>query len=99
MNDDARLQARPDPITRFFGGSPLWVLVRLALLSLVVGVVLVALDLTPLALLDATVRFVERLFNLGWDTFGRLGRYFAAGAMVVLPIWLVLRLLDMTRGR
>ena len=41
---------------RFFGGNPALVLVRLAILSLIVGVVLAALGFSPLELIDSLAR-------------------------------------------
>ena len=43
----------PDPVTRFFGGPPLSVLFRLALISILVGVVLEALGFDPWNILDS----------------------------------------------
>jgi hypothetical protein len=43
--------------------------------------------------------FVERLWNMGFNALGRLGKYLVIGAMVVVPIWLVTRLLAMGRNR
>ncbi len=52
--EPAAIPARPaaaDPLTRFFGGSPLWVLAKLAMLSVVIGVLLAVLDLDVFAIL------------------------------------------------
>jgi hypothetical protein len=43
---------------RFFGANPALVLIRLAILSLVVGVVLAALGFSPFDLLDSLRRLV-----------------------------------------
>ncbi|WP_341990777.1 DUF6460 domain-containing protein [Azorhizobium sp. AG788] len=84
-------------ISRFLGGSPVSVLLRLVLLSVVVGVILAALGLDPANLLGSLRRFVESIFSLGFDTVERLWRYFLLGAVIVIPLWLVLRLLRMGR--
>jgi len=85
-------------LSRFLGGSPAQVLLRLVFLSFVVGIILSALDLDPLDLIHMAVEFVERLWNMGFHALGRLGSYLAIGAIVVVPIWLVTRLLAMGRG-
>ena len=83
----------PDPaLHRFFGGAPAAVLVRLAVLSLVVGALMVWLDIDPLSLVDAVQRLAQHVWGMGFGALRDLGRYMAAGALVVLPIWLLARL-------
>lgn len=86
-------------LTRFFGGPPLWVILRLIVFSIVVGIVLQWLDITPFALVDRVVGFVRRLVDRGFDAVRDIGSYLVVGAMVVVPVWLVMRVLGTTRGR
>ncbi|MCX2723648.1 DUF6460 domain-containing protein [Roseibium salinum] len=86
-------------LRRFLGGSPVQVLLRLVFLSFVVGIILAALNLDPLDLVTMAVQFVERLWNMGFQALGRLGNYLLIGAIVVVPIWLLTRLLAMGRSR
>lgn len=81
-------------VNRFLGGSPLGVLIRLILISLLVGVVLSALGLTPLSVVDFIVDFVQRIWNLGFDALGQFGDWIVLGATLVIPVWLVMRILD-----
>jgi hypothetical protein len=74
---------------RVLGGEPLSVVVRLIVLSIVVGVVMAVFGFSPLALLDAVRIAVLRVYNMGFDAFGWLLRYFLLGAVVVVPIWLI----------
>lgn len=85
-------------LTRLMGGSPGQVLLRLVFLSFVVGIILSAMNLNPLDIFDIAVRFVERLWQMGFDALGNIGRYFLLGAAVVVPIWLLLRVLAVGRG-
>ncbi|MGA0563120.1 DUF6460 domain-containing protein [Ancylobacter sp. VNQ12] len=82
---------------RWIGGSPLWVLVRLLLLSLVVGVILSALGLDPMNILSSLESLVRHLFSFGFDTVERLWRYIVLGAVIVIPLWLITRIAS--RGR
>jgi len=82
---------------RFLGGSPLRVLVQLTLLSLVVGVVFSGLGISPGDLIRWAVDGVRRVINMGFGAVEEAGAYLLGGAAVVLPIWLVLRLLAMGR--
>ncbi|MDF2995420.1 MAG: hypothetical protein K0R27_1057 [Xanthobacteraceae bacterium] len=78
-------------VARWMGGSPIWVLVRLALLSVVVGVILSALGLDPLNILQSIERLIRNLFNFSFEAIERLWRYFLLGAVIVIPLWLIMR--------
>lgn len=80
-----------DPRT-IFGGNPLGVIIRLALLSLVVGVILSALGITPRNFFYHIEVLLRRIYDLGFATFDWLLQYLILGAIVVVPIWLVARL-------
>ena len=78
---------------RFFGGNPALVLVRLAILSLIVGVVLAALGFSPFEIIDSIRRLVERIYDMGFAAVEKAFRYFLLGAVIVFPVWLVVRVL------
>ena len=84
-------------VNRFFGGSPLSVLVRLVLLSILVGVILSAIGLDPFDIWRSLERLVRTVWNMGWDAVDWAWRYFLLGAVIVVPIWIVVRLAK--RGR
>jgi hypothetical protein len=81
-----------DVVNRFFGGPPLWVLVRLILLSILVGVILSAIGLDPLNILASLESLVRAIWEMGWDAVAWVWRYFLLGAVLVIPIWLIARL-------
>jgi hypothetical protein len=87
---------------QFFGGNPGLVLVRLAILSLVVGVLLAALGFSPFDILESIRELVARIYDLGWTAVEKAGRYFLLGAVIVFPVWFIARLFKMlgrgTRG-
>lgn len=83
-----------DQITRFFGGSPAMVLLRLVILCVVVGVILAAIGLDPRNILDSLIGFLRGLYDLGFGAIERVWRYFLLGAVVVIPLWLLLRLFN-----
>ena len=78
---------------RFFGGNPGLVLVRLAILSLVVGVLLAALGFSPFDILRSIRELITRIYDLGWTAIEKAGRYFLLGAVIVFPVWFIARLL------
>lgn len=79
-------------LARFMGGSPLWVIVRLLVLCVVVGVILSALGIDPRNILESLVRLVTNLFSFSFEAIERLWRYFLLGAVIVIPLWLILRI-------
>ena len=79
-------------LERWLGGSPLAVLLKLLFLSLLVGIIMAALGLTPMGLVARLAHAVRSVFDLGFDALRDFGRYILTGAMIVLPLWLVLRL-------
>jgi hypothetical protein len=88
-----------DTVTRIFGGSPLAVVGRLVLVSILVGVVLTALGLDPFDIAHSIERLIRSIWNMGWDAVTWLWRYFLLGAVIVIPIWLVMRLINAPRGK
>ena len=88
-----------DTVTKVFGGSPLAVLGRLVLISILVGVVLAALGLDPFDIISSVERLIRSIWNMGFDAFRWLWRYFLLGAAIVIPIWFVMRLLNAPRGK
>jgi hypothetical protein len=88
-----------DAVSRFLGGPPLAVLGKLILLSILVGVVLAAIGLDPWNIIDSLHRLIRWAWNLGFDAFVRLWRYFLLGAAIVIPVWLIMRLAKAPRER
>ena len=82
-----------DFLQRLLGGPPVRVLVRLAFLSILVGVFLALFELTPWALWRSLEVIVRHLFVFSWDSLVEVGQYFVYGLLVVVPIWFVLRVL------
>ena len=86
-------------LNRFFGGPPAWVLVRLILLSVVIGVIFSVLGIHPWDLVDSLRRALERIWEMGFDAVKEAFSYFLLGAIVVFPIWLILRALKVIGRR
>jgi hypothetical protein len=90
---------RSDGLNRFLGGSPLAVAFRLVLLSILVGVVLAAIGFDPWNIIHSIRLLFQRLWDLGFDAVNWLWRYFLLGAVIVIPIWLLMRVFGTPRGR
>jgi hypothetical protein len=85
--------------TRFLGGSPLAVAGRLILLSILIGVVLAAFGLDPLDIVRSLERLIRNIWDMGWEAVRRLWGYFLLGAVIVIPVWLIMRIVNAPRGR
>lgn len=87
-----------DYINRFFGGPPAAVIGRLILISILVGVILAAIGLDPWNIIDSVTRLLLHIWDMGFDAVVRLWRYFLLGAVIVVPIWLLVRLAKAPRN-
>lgn len=83
---------------RIFGGNPASVIVRLILISIVVGIVLSALGIRPDNIFYHLNLIVRRLYDMGFGAVEWIFGYFLVGAIVVIPIWLIARLLGMGKS-
>ena len=88
-----------DVVNRFFGGPPFSVLARLVLLSILVGVVLAAIGLDPMNILHSIERLLRNIWDMGFDAVRWVWRYFLLGAIIVIPIWLIVRFMRAPSGR
>ena len=87
------------PLNRFLGGSPGGVFLRLLFVSLIVGAFLMWLEIRPLDIFRGISDLVNRIWGLGFDAIRVVADYILAGAAIVVPVWLVLRLMNMRNTR
>lgn len=80
-------------IRRFLGGHPLSVAIRLGLLSVAVGLVLSVFGITPHNFFRSLDQFARYVYDMGFGAFEWLFNYLVLGAMLVVPVWLILRML------
>jgi Family of unknown function (DUF6460) len=85
-------------VTRFFGGSPARVLVQLVVISIILGIVLNALGVSPYDIVNGLRDLALRIYSMGFGTIEWVFRYFLLGAVIVFPVWLLMRLLRVGRG-
>lgn len=69
-------------------------MVRLIVISLIVGALLMWLDIHPADIFRSVERFFHRIWMMGFDAVREVLAYILAGAVIVLPIWFALRLLN-----
>jgi hypothetical protein len=79
-------------ISRFLGGSPGSVLVKLVFLSILVGAFLSLFGLTPPDIVRGIKHIIDSIVDLGFGTFREIFKYLVYGAVIVVPLWLIARL-------
>ena len=84
--------ARRSGIERFFGGSPGGVIVRLLLLSLVVGFLMSVFGVDPQDVINGAMNLFHDAMRDGFGVFRNIGAYIVTGAVLVVPIWFLIRL-------
>ncbi len=83
---------------RFIGGSPLAVFLRLVVISIITGIALKAAGYDPRDLLANIPRLIQAIYDLGFGWVQSALQYFLLGAVIVIPVWLVLRFLKFIAG-
>lgn len=84
-------------LTRFLGDTPARTVLKLLVLSLVVGIVMSAFNWYPVDIFYAVRDFFVNLWETGFAALGRFGSYIVLGAVVVIPVFILVRLLNWRR--
>lgn len=84
-------------LTRFLGDTPLRVALKLLVVSFVVGLVMHAFGWTPFDILYGIRAFFERIWNMGFAAIENFVGYIVLGAAIVIPAFILLRLLSLRR--
>ncbi|TPK36291.1 MULTISPECIES: DUF6460 domain-containing protein [unclassified Mesorhizobium] len=79
-------------LTRFLGDTPLRVLLKLLVVSFLVGLVMTAFGWSPMDVLYGIRKFVLDLWNLGFHAIDRFLGYILLGAAIVVPAFILLRI-------
>ncbi len=82
----------------FLGGSLPAVAVRLLVVSFVVGLLLAMFGFDPESIYQRLAEVIQHVIEFGLTDLRHFGRILLTGAMVVVPIWFILRLMDMRRA-
>lgn len=84
--------AMAEGVNRFLGDSPLRVIVKLVVVSILVGFVMTVFGWYPQDILFGIRNFVVDLWNSGFAALGRVGDYLLLGAVIVVPAFILLRI-------
>ena len=94
---DRPRENRDESVQNFLGGPPLSVFLRLLMASLIVGFFMVWLDVHPLDVFRSLEHFFRHLWEMGFQALNEVGQYVLAGAVLVIPLWVLGRLLKIGR--
>lgn len=86
-------RTRPSVSERVLGGSPSGVLVRLLIMSFLVGIILRVLNVDVNDVMNWLDQRVRELSALGFDSIGELFSIVLVGAVIVVPVWLLMRVM------
>ncbi len=84
-------------LDRFLGDSPLRVLIKLVVVSFLVGVVMHAFGWSPVDIAYGIRDFFLDIWNMGFRAIERFAGYLLLGAAIVVPAFILLRLLSYRR--
>ena len=86
-----------DGVNRFLGDTPLRIVVKLLILSIALGFLMSVFGLYPDDILRAVRDFVIHLWEKGFAALGQVGDYLVLGAVIVVPVFLLIRILSYRR--
>ena len=81
----------------FLGDTPFRVFLKLAVISLVVGVVMRSMGWTAMDVVRWIREMVMRIWNMGWSAIENFADYLILGAAVVIPAFILIRLFAMRK--
>lgn len=83
-----------DSVNRFLGDTPGRTIVKLIVVSLIVGFIMAVFGIVPADILFGIRNFILDIWNTGFAALGRIGDYLLLGATIVIPVFIVLRLMS-----
>lgn len=90
---------RRSPLVAILGDTPGRVFVRLVLMSLLVGFLMAMFGVSPQDVFRSVERFFAGIFDNGFGVLRDAWGYVLTGAMVVIPVWILMRLFSAGRRR
>ncbi|GEO83535.1 MULTISPECIES: DUF6460 domain-containing protein [Alphaproteobacteria] len=81
-------------VNRFLGDTPGRTLIKLVVVSLIVGFIMTIFGIYPVDIIEGIRHFFIEIWYRGFAALGRVGDYLLLGATVVVPVFIVLRLIS-----
>ncbi|MDX3926485.1 MAG: DUF6460 domain-containing protein [Shinella sp.] len=86
-----------DGLNRFLGDTPLRAAIKLIVISVAAGFLMSVFGWYPYDILYGIRDFALDLWHGGFAALGRVGDYLVLGAVIVVPAFLLIRLLSYRR--
>ena len=86
-----------DQVNRVLGDTPARTGLKLIVVSLIVGFIMAVFGIVPMDILNGIRDFVLDLWHTGFAALGRVGDYLLLGATIVIPAFILLRILSFRR--
>ena len=86
-----------DQVKKCLGDSLGRTLIKLLVVSLIVGFIMAVFGLAPLDFIYGIRNFILEVWHRGFSALGRVGDYLMLGATIVIPIFLIIRLFSYRR--
>lgn len=86
-----------DQGNRFLGDTPGRTAIKLVVISLIVGFLMAIFGVDPGDIVYGIRNFVLDIWHSGFAALGKVGDYLLLGATVVIPVFVILRLLSYRR--
>jgi ABC-type proline/glycine betaine transport system permease subunit len=83
-----------DGLNRFLGDTPMRTIIKLVILCVVVGFIMSTFGLSPMDVLYWVRKTFLDLWRSGFATLGKVGNYMLLGAAIVIPLFIILRILN-----
>ena len=97
MSEQTTERERPSRLERLLGDRPGALIVRLVLISLVVGFLMAVFGVNPQSLINGAIHVFRDALRDSTGMLRTIVGYVLAGAAIVVPVWLVLRLTSRRR--
>ncbi|MGG7518917.1 DUF6460 domain-containing protein [Allorhizobium undicola] len=86
-----------DGVNRFLGDSIGRTIIKLIVVSVIVGFIMTIFGIYPVDIVEGLRHFVLDIWYKGFSALGRVGDYLLLGASVVIPLFIVIRLLSLRK--
>lgn len=84
-------------VNRFLGDSPARTVLKLVVVSLIVGFLMAIFGVDPWDVIYSIRNFILDIWHSGFAALGRIGDYLILGATIVIPIFVILRIFSYRR--
>ncbi|MBD9388031.1 hypothetical protein HGO37_20695 [Rhizobium sp. CG4] len=84
-------------VNRFLGDSPARTVLKLVVVSLIVGFLMAIFGVDPWDLVYSIRNFILDIWHSGFAALGKIGDYLILGATIVIPIFIILRIFNYRR--